>query len=35
MFYLWHAGTVDREPPPSTTLWGGGLIASKMLEVAC
>ena len=32
MFYVWHTGVIKRDPPPSITLWGPDVIASKVLE---
>lgn len=32
MFYVWHTGTVERQPPRAVTFWGPDVIASKVLE---
>jgi len=32
MFYVWHSGTIDRDPPASITLWGPDVIGSKVLD---
>ncbi|BFI96222.1 MAG: hypothetical protein RSP_17320 [Rhodanobacter sp.] len=32
MFFVWHTGTVNREPPRNVTLWGPDIIASKVLD---
>lgn len=32
MFYVWHTGTINREPPASITLWGPDVIGSKVLD---
>lgn len=32
MFYVWHSGWVNRDPPLGITLWGPDVIASKVLD---
>ncbi|RCS31716.1 hypothetical protein DEO45_00130 [Rhodanobacter denitrificans] len=32
MFYVWHTGTINRDPPANITLWGPDVIGSKVLD---
>lgn len=32
MFYVWHTGTINREPPANITLWGPDVIGSQVLD---
>lgn len=32
MFYVWHSGTINRDPPANVTLWGPDVIGSKVLD---
>lgn len=31
MFYVWHTGTVEREPPAGVILWGPNVLGDKVL----
>jgi hypothetical protein len=32
MFYVWHTGTINREPSNNVTLWGPSVVAAKAID---